>query len=158
MSTCTIIGLEIVGKSDRRTLKQVIERVCAAALLPSGWTLELALISAEQMSELCTRFLGKNGPTDVLSFPASNEFNIPELENAMGEIAICLEVAQTQANTLGHSLPEEIGVLVAHGLLHLLGLDHDKNEDEARMQAECEMAILDLAGIRPDLALIGRSF
>ena len=81
-----------------------------------------------ELRRLNRRFLGKDRPTDVLSFPA------PRLlpgERAgarpLGEIAISLPRAARQARRFGHSLEDEIGVLMLHGLLHLKGMDHDSD-------------------------------
>lgn len=71
-------------------------------------------------------FLGKDYPTDVLSFPA--EPSSPTL----GEVAISAAQARRQAAAFGHSLEDEIGILMLHGLLHLLGMDHET--DRGQMQ------------------------
>ncbi|HEX6467219.1 MAG TPA: rRNA maturation RNase YbeY, partial [Terriglobales bacterium] len=76
------------------------------------------LITAnEQMRKLNRRFRGKNKPTDVLSFPASAEVQSPE--SHAGDLAISLEIARANAKQLGHSVEDEIKVLLLHGVLHL---------------------------------------
>jgi len=69
-------------------------------------------------------FRGKNNPTDVLSFPAA-----PESEIA-GDLAISLETAARQARRFGHSLRDEVRVLLLHGTLHLAGFDHEADRGE----------------------------
>ncbi|MDZ7636943.1 MAG: rRNA maturation RNase YbeY [Bryobacterales bacterium] len=77
------------------------------------------LTTAEEMAELNERFRGKPSATDVLSFPASGE------PGYLGDIAISLPHARAQAKEFGHGIDDEIRVLMLHGLLHLIGLDHE---------------------------------
>ena len=87
------------------------------------------LITAnEQMRKLNRRFRGKNKPTDVLSFPASAEVQSPE--SHAGDLAISLEIARANAKQLGHSVEDEIKVLLLHGVLHLAGHDHESDNGE----------------------------
>ena len=69
---------------------------------------------------------------------------------------ICVEQALSQANEFGHSLEEEIAVLCAHGFFHLLGYDHEVSPEEASIQMQGEMFLLEMAGLKPELCLIGR--
>lgn len=75
------------------------------------------------LRSLNRRFLGKDAPTDVLSFPSA--------DGTPGEIAISLDRAAAQAGRMGHSLEAELRVLMLHGLLHLAGMDHET--DRGRM-------------------------
>jgi probable rRNA maturation factor len=82
--------------------------------------------SNARMRALNRRFRGKDQPTDVLSFPA-----VPECHRyAGGDIAISLELAAANSRRLGHSVAEEIKILVLHGLLHLAGYDHEQDDGE----------------------------
>ena len=79
------------------------------------------------------QYLGIDAPTDVLSFPA--DFTDPETGNRyLGDILISLARAQDQAVSGGHSLIEELELLVVHGVLHLLGHDHAEKAEKSRMQ------------------------
>ncbi len=86
------------------------------------------------------KFRGKDAATDVLSFPlfdyeGSEEPPMDEFMNELGDIVISLEQAQTQAETFGHSSEREVAFLTAHSMLHLLGYDHEKSdEDDADMR------------------------
>jgi len=80
-----------------------------------------------ELRELNRRFLRKDFPTDVLSFPSSN--------GEPGELAISLDRAAAQAPGFGHSVEEELRVLMLHGLLHLAGMDH---ENDAGQMARAE--------------------
>jgi len=74
------------------------------------------------------QFRGKDKATDVLSFPA--ERSAPGARKIAGDLAISVETARRQAAEQGHGLSTEVKILILHGLLHLNGLDHEKDEGE----------------------------
>ncbi len=82
------------------------------------------LTDDKEMRRLNLQFLKKNYATDVLSFPAGEDHRI-------GDMAISVERAREQAQRYGHELQEEVEILMLHGVLHLLGMDHD--HDRGRM-------------------------
>jgi len=84
-----------------------------------------------ELRRLNCSFLGKDYATDVLSFPAGSAPS-RTVHKHLGEIAISAARARRQAAAFGHSLENEICILMLHGLLHLLGLDHET--DRGRMQ------------------------
>ena len=73
------------------------------------------------------QYRGKDTPTDVLSFPLADEWQ-PSL---LGDVVISFETAARQARRRGHSLHEELQTLLIHGILHLLGYDHEVSRSEA---------------------------
>lgn len=75
------------------------------------------------MQELNRRYRRKDKPTDVLSFPS-------RVPGVAGDIAISLEIADANAAEIGHSLATEVKILILHGLLHLAGYDHEKDDGE----------------------------
>ncbi len=79
--------------------------------------------SNRELQSLNRRFRGKDQPTDVLSFPAHWQFS----RELAGDIAISLDMAAQSAERLRHSLGEELKILVLHGLLHLAGYDHERD-------------------------------
>jgi len=82
--------------------------------------------NSRELRKLNHRFRGKNKSTDVLSFPA-----IPGLMRGFaGDVAISAEIAARNARRLGHTTAEEIRILTLHGLLHLAGYDHERDEGE----------------------------
>jgi probable rRNA maturation factor len=82
--------------------------------------------SSQELRQLNRRFRGKNQPTDVLSFPA-----ISGVRDAFtGDVAISADIAAKNARLLGHSTAEEIKILTLHGLLHLAGYDHERDQGE----------------------------
>ena len=87
-----------------------------------------ALLSTDlRLKELNRAFRGKNKPTDVLSFPAGENVN-----GIAGDLAVSVETAARQAAEHGHTLEEELRILMLHGLLHLAGLDHEQDAGEMR--------------------------
>jgi len=97
------------------------------------------LIGDAEMARLNETYRKKKGPTDVLSFPASADSVKPgtlrqQVLKArggfLGDIAISPKVARRNAKSLGRQLPEELKVLILHGVLHLLGYDHETDRGE----------------------------
>jgi probable rRNA maturation factor len=91
---------------------------------------EILLAGDATLRRLNRDFRAKDKPTDVLSFPAPSDF----VGTHVGDLAISLQTAQRQATEHGHTLADEVRVLLLHGLLHLSGMDHetDSGEMEAR--------------------------
>ncbi len=98
----------------------------------------VALVSDRRMRALNRQFRGKDAVTDVLSFPASgtSASSAPSAAGFLGDIVIASGVAARQAKAARHSLQTEIRVLALHGLLHLMGYDHDGDDGKmARAEA-----------------------
>jgi probable rRNA maturation factor len=91
---------------------------------------DVLLTSDAEIKTLNRQFRKKNKATDVLSFPAPEEI----FDQHAGDLAISLDTAARQAASFGHTLSDEVRVLMLHGLLHLSGMDHeiDKGEMAAR--------------------------
>jgi len=87
---------------------------------------EILLTSDAELKRLNRTFRNKNKPTDILSFPTPPEISA----HHAGDLAISLETASRQAAQFGHSLPDELRILILHGLLHLSGLDHETDRGE----------------------------
>ena len=81
------------------------------------------------------RWLDESGPTDVLSFPMDElkPNSSSDGPGILGDIVLCPEYAKKQAVEIGHSLQDELEVLVVHGVLHLLGFDHRENDEKTMM-------------------------
>ncbi|HMB23145.1 MAG: rRNA maturation RNase YbeY [Chloroflexota bacterium] len=101
--------------------------------------LSIILTDDARLHELNLNYLGVDAPTDVLSFPASE--TDPETGTRyLGDILISVPRARSQAEAAGHPLEAEVQLLVVHGTLHLLGHDHAKVKDKARMwKAQAEV-------------------
>jgi probable rRNA maturation factor len=103
---------------------------------PARWV-ELNFVDDVQMRRLNRDWRGQDVPTDVLSFSYGDESGgaLPAAEDLEGEILISVETAARQAAAAGHSVAEEVSVLVIHGLCHILGLDHEDEAEAAAMAA-----------------------
>jgi probable rRNA maturation factor len=130
-------GTNVAAKGLGRWLARIAPRSARG-------TVSIAILPDARVKTLNRRYRGKNAGTDVLSFPGTGE--------SLGDIAISREIAQKQAKFLRHSLATEFRVLALHGLLHLLGYDHDS--DNGRM-ARAEARLRRKAGL--PLGLIARS-
>ena len=115
----------------------------------------LAVVPDSEVQRLNRRFRGYNKPTDVLSFPFGGRSKLRgpfPVTPYLGDIVIARGVAGRQARSLGHTIAVEFRVLALHGLLHLLGYDHET--DSGRM-ARVEARLRRKAGLPP--GLIARS-
>jgi rRNA maturation RNase YbeY len=110
--------------------------------------LSLLLVGDRSMRRLNRRYRRKDRTTDVLAFPVRQHSarpapRAPRLVPALlGDVVISLPQAERQARQAGHSVEQELAVLVVHGLLHLLGYDHERSAREARRMQRKERAIL----------------
>lgn len=95
----------------------------------AGLTGEVNLLLANdaRIQALNKAYRGKNKPTDVLSFPAAQN-----AEGLVGDLAISVDTAARQATEHGHSLDDELRILILHGVLHLAGHDHEADSGEMR--------------------------
>lgn len=101
---------------------------------PEDADITILLSGDEQVSELNKQYLGIDETTDVLSFPA--DFVDPDTTHTyLGDIIISYPKAKAQAEAGGHSLENELILLVVHGILHLLGYDHMDEEEKKDMWA-----------------------
>lgn len=104
---------------DRRALRQEAVRLRREVAQDRPFT--CLVTTDKELRRLNREFLGHDYPTDVLSFPVAEA----EEDSGLGEMAISLGRAAAQAEEHGHSVEDEVKILMLHGLLHLLGLDHE---------------------------------
>lgn len=127
---------------DSRSLKKTA-RALLEAVDEAGSTLSISIVSDREIQELNREHRGKDKPTDVLSFPlvestletqdASEE---GEHERMLGDVVISVETARRQAAAYDAPLQDEINRLLIHGILHVLGHDHEEALERARMEGE----------------------
>jgi probable rRNA maturation factor len=122
--------------------------------------LSILLVDEETMGAYHQKYLGEDGPTDVLSFPM-DELRPPTdgeepPEGLLGDIVLCPAVTDRQAKEHGRSTTAESEYLLVHGLLHLLGFDHAELEEKAEMFTLKDKIIASWAAQRPDRARISR--
>jgi probable rRNA maturation factor len=127
-------------------LERLIETAAHAAIAaadgPRAGLVSIALSSDNVVSELNGRYRHKPKPTNVLSFPASNG----SPDGQIGDIVIAVETVTREASEQGIPLAHHLQHLVVHGVLHLLGYDHETSADAERMEA-LEIKILSILGI-----------
>lgn len=115
--------------------------VASAVLHSTGRTApaEIAVLLSddETLCRLNRTYRGHDYATDVLSFSAGD----PSPSNFIGDVALSVARVIDQADTYGHGLPREAGYLLVHGILHLLGHDHETDEDQKAMRAAEEAAL-----------------
>lgn len=161
------MSLDIYAADEQAEHPVAVERWAAlarAALEAEGVTVDtevsLLFVDEPAIAALHERFLGKAGPTDVLSFPIEDEgtrhgrspdeggTGPASMEAAtgrpllLGDVVICPSVAAANAVEHGVTFDDEIALLVVHGILHLLGMDHETDDEAARMERR-EQQLLD---------------
>ncbi len=119
--------LEIDNQTPLELDFLLLEKI--ASFLAPTQTIELILVSDETMREINRDLRGCDYATDVLSFPLEAVSHTP-----LGSVVINAPLAQENALKLGHSLENEIALLFIHGVLHLLGYDHEKDQGEQRQK------------------------
>jgi probable rRNA maturation factor len=92
----------------------------------------LAFVNNKAMRDLNRRFMQKDTPTDVLSFPIRDTG--PDGKYYLGDIILCVPYAKRQSQALGHSLERELELLTLHGFLHLQGFEHGKGLEKEELK------------------------
>ncbi len=144
---------------DALRLVRLAREVLAAQGVEADSELSMLFVDEDAMAELNKRFLGKDGPTDVLAFPIDDDDVVeggrspdslgpgpgvdPDASdppNLLGDVVVCPAVAARNAPGHAGTYDDEMALLVVHGILHILGMDHvDSEEAEAMEQREREL-------------------
>lgn len=151
------MNVEVVGTSradvDETALEGFVTRVLRQEMVEDDSVLSLEFISADAIAGLNSAYMSKDGPTDVLSFPIEDaspgnpprrDPDGPPLE--LGDIFICENVVAAHAEEFGVSFDAEMHLMVVHGVLHILGWDH-QTEAEAQAMEEREAEHLATIGL-----------
>jgi len=137
---------------DLDGLVRLAEGVLKAEGVKGECELAITFVDEETIAELNKEFLGEDGPTDVLAFPIDDEIvesgrspdsgtagpDRPDVEPGevpilLGDVMVCPSVAARNAAERSRSTDDELALLVVHGILHVLGMDHADPEEEAAM-------------------------
>ncbi len=94
--------------------------------------LSILVVGDSEIEELNRKYLNRTGPTNVIAFPMKEGEFLEIAPQLLGDVVISIETAQQEATAAGISVEERFDQLLVHGILHLFGLDHEKNEHEAR--------------------------
>ena len=137
---------------DPEHLRRLAEAVLSAEGFPAEAEVSITLVGDDEMASWNFRALGKSGPTDVLSFPveALRPGEVPTpipngLPLLIRDVVIAPDYVRRQADDQGSDADDEIALMVAHGVLHLLGYDH-QNDPEAEVMEAREREILATEG------------
>ncbi len=129
---------QVVNQSKSRTHQKKIQQMLNAVVRGlslkkvrnqkqlKAKTITLVFLDASEMKKINKQFRGKNKPTDVLSFAAIEP-------DSLGELLFCLDVLKKQAKDQEHSLENEFLYMLIHGVLHLLGYDHELSAKEEKL-------------------------
>jgi probable rRNA maturation factor len=135
------LSIEVINESDYEVneaeFADLAKFVFEAMHIHPLCELSIKLVDTDTMSDYHVRFMDIEGPTDVMSFPMDELVpgspEDPTEQGMLGDILLCPAVAVTQAQAAGHSTIEELLLLTTHGILHLLGYDHQEPEEEKEM-------------------------
>ena len=150
MEVNVLIDEGLKGCLEASWLESLAEKVLVAQGVDPRAELGLVIVGQEQIRQINLSYLGKDEPTDVLAFsmlPEQPKGDLapfvapPDGIKHLGEVIISYPQAVIQAEERQHSVKREIAILIIHGVLHLLGYEHDKPELEPQMRAR-EVEIL----------------
>lgn len=134
---------------DAVWIKKIVRHVLKAEGVASPYEVSLVVTDSETVRQLNLDYRGVDEPTDVLAFymlpqkGADSFFTLPpDGTTRLGEVIISYPLAAAQAREQGHSLERELALLVIHGILHLLGYDHEELQGEEKMRKR-ERELLD---------------
>ena len=147
MEINVLIDEGIEGELEISWLQNVVEQALIALDIGSDVELGLVITSQEKVRQLNRSYRGKDEPTDVLAFAMRPTEQTPEADSPpfvtppdgvlhLGEVIISYPQAVIQAEERQHSIKRELAILIIHGLLHLLGYDHETHEQEHIMSAK----------------------
>jgi len=125
------VTLQAVPRPLAPQVRHAARRTLATVGAPPG-ALTIRLTDAEGIRQLNRDYAHADHATDVLSFPSGGRLSTTD-DVYFGDIAIALPIAAAQAQAEGHDLPAELALLTVHGVLHLLGHDHDRPSSQVAM-------------------------
>ncbi len=140
---------------DHVWVSSIAHLVLKGEKVPLNTELGIRLVEDEEMAQHNHRFLGKDGPTDVIAlplvapdtgYPANPEGRGDEVPYGLGDVIIAPDYVRRQADTVGVAYEAEMALMVVHGILHLIGYDHSTDGEAAVMEAR-EGALLAQVGI-----------
>lgn len=135
------MGIDIANESgvevDERELTRLTEFVLQRMRVHPQAEISILLVDESTMTEHHVRWMDEPGPTDVLAFPMDElrpgRDGEEPVHGLLGDVVLCPSVAERQAAEAGHEPEDELQLLTAHGILHLLGYDHAEPEEHQEM-------------------------
>lgn len=134
-----------IAKIHRRRIREIIKNIIQYLKVDEKTEISILFTDDKFIKSLNKKYRGINKSTDVLTFNLEEgDLKFPEVDKnkLLGDIVVSIETAQRQANNLNHNLEKELMILLIHGLLHLIGYDHEEDRDNKIMQVK-ENEILD---------------
>ena len=128
MITLNLEGKSPLGSDQLEAIASAIEKTLS---IEKNISVGVSFVDKETIRRLNEKYAGNDYPTDVLSF----EYGESDNDSNVGDVAICTEIAQKQAKDNGLSGDAELSLLLAHGILHILGYDHQDSEQAASLDA-----------------------
>ncbi len=119
---------------DETRLSALARHTLESEGVETGSELSVLLVTPDHMRKLNKRFAGDDHATDVLAFPMMED-DEDDGSLLLGDVVVCPEIARTNSLEYGRTVADEIETLVVHGTLHLLGYDHQNEEERATMDA-----------------------
>lgn len=117
-------------------------RAILSSLALAEAELSILLTDDRQIHVLNLRYRGKDKPTDVLSFPQDDEEPVEGSPRILGDVVISVETTQRQAVEKGHTFERELTILLIHGVLHLIGYDHERGRKDGIIMRAMEKKLL----------------
>ena len=144
MEINVLIDEDLEGNFEESWLQSTAEQVLITQGVSSSAELGLVIASQERVQQLNRNYLGRDEPTDVLAFSTREEIGVdlppfvqpPDEVLHLGEVIISYPQAVIQAEEHQHSIKREMAILIIHGVLHLLGYEHDKPGLKRQMRAK----------------------
>lgn len=131
---------EIIPDDYLETIKHLFKLTLQKENIENEVEVSVKFVTNEEIEQLNQQYRNQSSPTDVLSFPIYTKVELLDIDEtvpiSLGDIVISTEKAAEQASEYNHSLFREYSFLAIHGLLHLLGYDHETEEDEQVMFAK----------------------
>jgi probable rRNA maturation factor len=131
------------GAWDEPRIDALVRNIVRTEREPGHYSIALHLVGDETIRALNHEHRGLDAPTDVLSFPLTGTAFVlpPDQPASLGDVVVSYPRAVEQAHEFGHSIEREMAYLVAHGVLHVLGYDHEAPEDQRVMRQKEEEAL-----------------
>ncbi|MFH0924839.1 MAG: rRNA maturation RNase YbeY [bacterium] len=117
-------------------MRDVVKKILKDLGCPDEVEVSIVFVNDKRIRQLNRLYRGINRPTDVLAYSMQEGEGKGINPYILGDIVVSVETTMRQADEYGHSFEKELDVLMIHGLLHLLGYDHEKEGDAVKMQVE----------------------
>lgn len=152
--------IEYLDLEENLEWNELIERVLSECFQTENMQdfklyISVTLTNPENIKKLNKEYRNIDKETDVLSFPMFEKNEIPNLKNlqheeVLGDIIISIDRVKKQAEEYGHSFERELSYMVVHGFYHLMGEDHIKDDEKARMRLKEEKVLTELNILREE--------